>query len=169
MNGTSIYVEVYPTKIRIINPGGLPSTISESDLGTKIISSRRNNLIADLFNRIEVVERVGTGLMRLQQQLKLAGLKPAQFNSIENPHFFEIEIERPAAYRSVQNTAKTTQKTTQKILALLQSNPKMSRRAIAQALGDITEDGIKYHLAQMQREGLIRRVGPDKGGHWEIQ
>ncbi|MBI4668724.1 MAG: hypothetical protein HY747_06000 [Elusimicrobia bacterium] len=32
----------------------------------------------------------------------------------------------------------------------------------------ISEDGIKYHLRQMQRKGLVRRIGPDKGGRWEV-
>ena len=32
----------------------------------------------------------------------------------------------------------------------------------------LAQDGIKWQLRQMQQQGLIRRVGPDKGGHWEI-
>jgi ATP-dependent DNA helicase RecG len=39
---------------------------------------------------------------------------------------------------------------------------------LTEQLGDITESGVKYHLAKMKREGLICRVGPDKGGHWEV-
>jgi ATP-dependent DNA helicase RecG len=35
-------------------------------------------------------------------------------------------------------------------------------------LGDITENGVKYQLAKLKKRGLIRRIGPDKGGRWEI-
>ena len=28
--------------------------------------------------------------------------------------------------------------------------------------------GIAKHLKAMQQKNMIRRVGPDKGGHWEI-
>ena len=67
-----------------------------------------------------------------------------------------------------ETTQKTTQKTTQRILAALRSNPAGSRREIAELLGDITEDGVKYHLGKLRSQGRIRRIGPDKGGHWEI-
>jgi ATP-dependent DNA helicase RecG len=63
---------------------------------------------------------------------------------------------------------KTTQKTAQKILELLRTNPSVGRGEIAAQLGDITEDGVKYHLNKLKTEGRIRRIGPDKGGHWEV-
>ena len=61
-----------------------------------------------------------------------------------------------------------TQKTAQKILAVLPHNPSFSRREIAEALGDISEDGVKYHLEKLKASGQIRRHGGDKGGHWEV-
>jgi len=32
----------------------------------------------------------------------------------------------------------------------------------------ITEDGVKFSLNQLKRKKTLRRVGPDKGGSWEI-
>lgn len=29
-----------------------------------------------------------------------------------------------------------------------------------------TRDGIKYHINKLQNQGIIKRVGPDKGGYW---
>ena len=65
-------------------------------------------------------------------------------------------------------TQKTTQKTTQKILVILTEHPSASRKEIAERLADITESGVKYHLNRLRAEGKIRRVGPDRGGHWEV-
>ncbi|MCK5062600.1 MAG: winged helix-turn-helix transcriptional regulator, partial [Candidatus Aenigmarchaeota archaeon] len=61
-----------------------------------------------------------------------------------------------------------TQKTTQKILELLKENPNYSRKELANLIGNITEDGIKYHLEKLKSEGRLKRIGPDKGGHWEV-
>ena len=70
--------------------------------------------------------------------------------------------------RSEGKTAqKTTQKTAQKVMGLIRHNPEITRRELAMELG-MTDSGIKYHLKKMQAKGLIRRVGPDKGGHWEV-
>ena len=46
-------------------------------------------------------------------------------------------------------------------------NEFVSRKDLAEMCG-ISQDGIKWQLRQMQQQGLIRRVGPDRGGHWEI-
>ena len=62
---------------------------------------------------------------------------------------------------------RTTQKTTQKTIALIQQDPEITRRALAMELG-ITDAGIKYHLKKMQNKGVLRRVGPDRGGYWEV-
>jgi ATP-dependent DNA helicase RecG len=32
----------------------------------------------------------------------------------------------------------------------------------------ITEDGIKWYISKLKTKGRIRRVGSDKGGHWEV-
>lgn len=62
---------------------------------------------------------------------------------------------------------KTTQKTTQKILEILKNNPKATRTELAQILG-VSADSVKWHLKTLKDEEKIRRIGPDKGGHWEV-
>ncbi len=66
-----------------------------------------------------------------------------------------------------KTTLMTTLETTQKILAIIEREPRTTRHVLAASLG-MTLDGVKYHLANLRKEGLIRRVGPTKGGHWEI-
>lgn len=62
---------------------------------------------------------------------------------------------------------KTTEKTTEKILRLIKENPSITNKELAR-LCDITEDGVFYHIKKMKAAGVIRRIGPDKGGHWEV-
>ena len=38
---------------------------------------------------------------------------------------------------------------------------------LADSLGK-TRDGIKYHINKSQNLGILKRVGPDKGGYCEI-
>jgi len=67
----------------------------------------------------------------------------------------------------VRTTQKTTQKTAQKIFAAIRQNPEITRQELARELG-ITNSGVKYQLKQLQEKELLRRVGPDKGGHWDV-
>jgi ATP-dependent DNA helicase RecG len=46
-------------------------------------------------------------------------------------------------------------------------NDKISYGSLAKKL-HISEATVKRNIATMKRESIIRRIGPDKGGHWEI-
>ena len=61
----------------------------------------------------------------------------------------------------------TTQKTTQRILEQMKANPYVSREELAEICG-LTSDGIKYNIRKLREKGIIKRIGPDKGGHWEV-
>lgn len=32
----------------------------------------------------------------------------------------------------------------------------------------LTRDGLNWNIRKLKSKGLIRHVGPDKGGHWEV-
>jgi ATP-dependent DNA helicase RecG len=40
-------------------------------------------------------------------------------------------------------------------------------KELAEAVG-ITLHGIDWQIRKLRKTGRIRRVGPDKGGHWEV-
>lgn len=67
-----------------------------------------------------------------------------------------------------KTTQKIPQKTIQRILDILSTDPSAGRRFIAEKLGDITEDGVKYQLNKMKSDGQIEHIGPAKGGHRRI-
>ena len=65
-------------------------------------------------------------------------------------------------------TLKTSkEKTTQKIINLMTKNPEISIEQLA-SLCSLTRDGINWQIRKLKESGKIHRVGPDKGGHWEI-
>ena len=58
-------------------------------------------------------------------------------------------------------------KSREKILALLKEHPEYSARKLAEEIG-ITAKAVEKQLANLKAAGIIRRVGPDKGGRWVI-
>ena len=81
-----------------------------------------------------------------------------------------VAINNGTSQKSGQETesgTETTQKTTEKILRLIIENPSITNKELAR-LCDITEDGVFYHIKKMKVAGIIHRIGPDKGGHWEV-
>ena len=49
----------------------------------------------------------------------------------------------------------------------MRTNPKISIPEIAIEV-QTSERNIEKHTSNLQAQGIIRRVGPDKGGHWEV-
>ena len=84
-----------------------------------------------------------------------------------DPRRINIIIQEGEEIRQTSDLGSTTQKTTQKILELIAANPSISRKELSAQIG-ITADGIKYHLTAMQKKRLLKRIGPDKGGRWEV-
>ncbi len=68
---------------------------------------------------------------------------------------------------TVQKTVQKTGKTVQKILKHLMENPKLTRKELSELVG-ITERGVKWNLDKLKTIGKICRVGPDKGGYWQV-
>ena len=54
------------------------------------------------------------------------------------------------------------------ILELIKENPYIQRKELVSRLG-IHESSVKRRLASLQEKGIIRHVGPNKGGYWEVQ
>lgn len=50
---------------------------------------------------------------------------------------------------------------------IIKDNPKVTRKELAE-LVNISPDGVKWNLDKLKKDGKLRRIGPDKGGHWEV-
>lgn len=69
--GSEIHIDIYDDRIEIYSPGGMfdGSFIQEQNI-MEISSLRRNPIIADLFNRIHLMERRGSGLKKIISSYK---------------------------------------------------------------------------------------------------
>ena len=77
-------------------------------------------------------------------------------------------------YGNLDDKGSTTQKTTKiksvvakRILDIIDENKDVTLQELADSLGK-TRNGIKYHINKLQNIGILKRVGHDKGGYWEI-
>ena len=57
--------------------------------------------------------------------------------------------------------------TTQKIIDAIKENPFVTRQKLVRITG-LTDDGVKYNLVKLKKDKTIKRIGGDKGGHWEV-
>lgn len=62
---------------------------------------------------------------------------------------------------------KVPNKSELQVLALLKQNSRLTRALLSDATG-ISESGIKKILASLKKYGLIKRIGSNKSGYWEV-
>ncbi len=62
---------------------------------------------------------------------------------------------------------KSGKKTVEVVWDLLKAHPNMTLAGLVKAL-DITRSTIQKHIVNLKAAGRLRRVGPDKGGRWEV-
>ena len=52
---------------------------------------------------------------------------------------------------------------------IIKENPYISTKDISETIGNITADGVRYHINKLKKLGVLERVGADKGGYWKIK
>ena len=166
----------YDNRIEIQNPGGLYGKVSPDNFPN--VSDYRNPFIAEAMKVLGYVNRFSRGVYRVQKELEENGNAQASFDfslitafrvveSVSQKYFEEgFGSETPKKHPIA--TQETTQETTQeKILAAIQAKPEITQKELAQFIG-ITLDGIKYHIKNMTKSGIIKHEGSTKSGKWII-
>ncbi len=78
--GANVMIEIFDNRVEISNPGGLPKGLKVEDFGKRTLA--RNPLIAALLNRAKYIEKLGTGIQRIRQEMIAAGLPEPEFSSV---------------------------------------------------------------------------------------
>ncbi len=64
-------------------------------------------------------------------------------------------------------SSETKQKSSETILDLIRQNPSISAAEIAMCIG-ISSRGVEKQIEKLRKVGILKRVGPDFGGYWQI-
>jgi len=142
-------------------PSPLTGGLKPEDFGKKSLS--RNPLLFGLVHRLGLVEKVGSGIERMRLAMVNAGLKEPVF---EFGTFFTVKLKRSGQVHT-QKTPRKHPENTQKIIDAILENPAITIKELARKLG-LSQDSIKHRVLVLKKKGVIKRVGPDKGGHWEV-
>ena len=62
---------------------------------------------------------------------------------------------------------KSREKSREKIINIIRNNPTVTQLELSNML-KISPKAIEKHIKNLREDGIIRRVGPDNGGHWEV-
>ena len=129
-----------------------------------------NPLLAEPLYLTQYIERMGTGTGDMIRRCAEHGLPEPGFSYRDG--FVTTIWRRPVESVSGGNkmSGKMSGKmsaTTAKLLAVIRKRPEITIPELAAKLGR-TERTIERLVRQLRENEIIGRVGPAKGGHWEI-
>ena len=62
---------------------------------------------------------------------------------------------------------KSSEKNSERIMAIITEDPHVSTRKIAEQL-DLAPRAVEKQIAQLKAAGRLKRIGPARGGYWEV-
>ena len=173
VNGSEVHIDIFDDRMEIYSPGGMPdgSIIQERDPRT-VPSTRRNPVLADVFNRLGFMERKGSGFDKI-----LSGYEcQVNFSEAREPSFrsdrYQFTVIMPNLNYNVQLVPQGgTQDVTQggsdldnRIVALIMADNKITAENLAKELGV----SIRTIRRRIKTLNSVRYIGSGFSGHWEI-
>ena len=186
IKGTEIQIKMFDNRLVFESPGRLPGTVKPSNIRHTHFS--RNPKIAQFLKAYDFVKEFGEGVDRVCRELEANGTPHLSFHlddfilKITVPKVTERVIEKDV--NVIEKVIKTHQEVIDKviekavalnekltenrisIIKLIIENPYISKSELSKHVG-ISENSISRNIEAM-RDKYLRRVGPNKGGFWEI-
>ena len=141
----------------------------------------RNRRIGEFLKELDLAEGRNTGIGKIVRAMRENGSPDPQFYNPETRSFMTVilpiheafkeatteEKSEPVVKTVVGSVQKSVEKSVEKILRHLSVNPFATQNELAVVTG-LSVRGVEKNLKILKASGRLRRVGPDKGGHWEI-
>jgi ATP-dependent DNA helicase RecG len=160
--------KLFDNRIEIVSLGHLPNSLTVEKIrhGNSII---RNPILVSYASKgILPYRGLGSGIKRA-----LEAWPEIDFIDDRDGCLFTAIVHRKTEKSSeivsmnADGSPKSSEKSSEKILLLLGAEPELAAREIAQRIG-ISPRAVEKQIAKLRKEGRLRRIGPAKGGHWEV-
>ena len=169
--GSEVHLDIYDDRMEIYSPGGMYDGTFVQNVDTyNVSSSRRNPVLADLFARMDLMERRGSGLRKIIEAYESCEnykieLKP-EFRSTESAFFTVL---KNLNYDTQNNTQKLKPKDRQeKIIHIIKDKKNITALELSDILS-VSIITIKRDLKKLTDENIIEYVGSSKDGYWIVK
>ena len=179
-----IEITRYVDRLEVISPGALPNSM---DLEKMKAGRRtpRNALILEVLRDYGYVDARGMGVRTkiIPLTIQFTGKEPV-FEATED--YLKTILPARKASGNNKKPLKTAQSAPlfpdnasknapdalenpfqSKLLELIRDNPKITYDMLARATGRDRKT-VRRHIAILKQHGGLKRIGPAKGGHWEV-
>ena len=197
MRGTNVELAFYDDRIEIVSCGKIGNGKALEELLKRPTSQRRNQLVCDIFSRLDFMERRGSGIKKIFQAYENDEKKPkfeiiddvfiVTFYSrlyrdisknvdvsakdvdenIENVDVNTKNVDVSVIIKDIKQKYPKLRKNYIDIIEIIYENSNITQEEIALKLGK-SKNSIYRNLKVLREIELVERIGSDKKGHWRI-
>ena len=172
--GSEVHIDIFDDRLEIYSPGGMMDGTLVQNLDVMNVPSRRRNpVIADIFNRLQFMDRRGSGFKKIVEDYRFYedmsnGAKPV-FKSEFTSFFITLPNLQYAIDGGdvVKDVVKDVTKEQLDILEVMIHNSNVTASELSQKIG-LTSRHIQRLIKDLTDKGIIRREGGRKLGKWVI-
>lgn len=183
-----ITIEIEPDCINIMNFPGIDRSISDKTIseGERFVTRYyRNRRLGEFLKELDLSEGHSSGIPTIQEALKNNGSPRAEFYTDPDrralrvklpihPAFIgeKIAIKSDLINNGVENGVESGVESgvghiEKIIIEQIKKNSKISQKQMSENIG-VPYRTLQRTMKQMMNANLLKRVGPAKGGYWEI-
>lgn len=158
--------EIFNDHISISSTGGLPLNVTKDDF-LKGFSAPTHPELMRVFKDLELVEQLGTGIIRI---LKSYDKDVYDFSD----NFIRVNFNFKSS-KSLTNIPKSVtsnayyvlSETQEKIIDLIKEDSRITQPEIGDKLG-LNVSTVNRNMINLKEKNVLRRIGSNKNGQWEL-
>jgi predicted HTH transcriptional regulator len=175
-----VHVELFQDRIEVISPGLLPHGLTLDQLRSgKLQPCSRNPVLTQSLRLLELMEELGTGVVRMKQDMQDHGLEPPEYSyrdgcfvvTLRGPGkaIHKLKAKQAGSVFEVQPSIAETLNPNQKtILRKLLATDQVQVPELAAALG-VTAQAVRKDLAKLQTLDLIEKHGAARATYYVLK
>ncbi len=156
---------VFDNRIEIVSPGHLPNNLTVEKIKAGNSNIRNPILVSYAAKGLLPYHGLGSGTTRALRCWPHIDFVDDHENCLFTAVIHRVPMS--SQKMSVKMSEEMSEEMSEIILTILQSDPQRTASQLATALG-VTRRTIERAIAALRKEGRMRRIGPTKGGRWEV-
>ena len=181
--GSEVHIDIFDDRLEIYSPGGMydGTLIQDRDIDN-VPSKRRNPVVADIFSRLDYMERRGSGFKKIMQAYEVEpnytkDKKPVFYSNatefrviLKNLNFTdEVLNEKNEVFSEVLSEVLDSGRTEveNKVIKAILFSPRVKQKELAEQVG-ISVSTIQRTIKKLVKEGKIVRVNGKRDGYWKV-
>ncbi len=156
---SQIRISMFDDRIEVVSPGGLPGGISKEEYVSGRISVLRNPILANVFNKLNMVETFGTGILRIKETYNDSVTQPV-FDATDN----SIVVILPVIKESLDLT--NDERIVYDVLSKTMARPISD--IMASSSISFGKSKVSELLKSMEKKGVVSIEGNGRGTKYRV-